>query len=357
MKVGILFGGRSFEHDISVITATQVAAALEGRVEIYPIYAKEGEFYLVKGGIKIKDFAKNRVKARKVTFARRKGKGVIKDRGRNISVDCMMMCCHGGEGEDGRFSALMDVYGFPYTAPDVLPSAITMDKRMTKAICLSHLIPTAEGVEGRKWETLREKGKSLSYPLIVKPARLGSSIGIAVAHDETELADAIAFSSSFDRDLVVEEMIGDAVELNCAAFREGEEIVVSAVENPCSWNEYLTFDEKYEGGKYKSGSNRIVKGAFADRVREMTKRVYEAFELDGIVRVDYLYSEKQDLLYLNEINAQPGSLAYYLFEEIGIEFSDLLLRVIGEAMRRAERKDIISFNSGVLENLSALPQK
>ena len=357
MKVGILFGGRSYEHDISIITAAQVAAALDGRVEIYPIYAKDGDFFYLKGGIKLEQFAKRRIQKRKACFAVKRGKGALCFSGRKIVLDCMLMCCHGGEGEDGRFSALMEVFGFPYTAPNILPSALTMDKRMTKRLCLSQLIPTAEGVVGRIGDDVFEKAKSLGYPLIVKPARLGSSIGISVAHDEKELSTAMECASSFDRDLVIEEMIKDAVELNCAAFREGKEIVVSAVENPRSWNEFLTFGEKYEGGKYKSGSNRIIKGTLSERVRAMTRRVYEAFELDGIVRVDYLYSEREDLLFLNEINAQPGSLAYYLFEEVGIEFSDLLMRVIEEAIRRAEHKDIISFNSGVLDNLSALSQK
>ena len=357
MKIGILFGGRSYEHDISIITAAQVAAALEGRAEIYPIYADNGEFYLIRGGIKIRDFANRRVKKRKLSFCNKNGRGALSVWGRKILPDCVIMCCHGGEGEDGRFSALMETYSIPYTAPSVLPSAVTMDKRMTKTVSLTHLIPTAEGTVGGKGEDVIERAESLGYPLIVKPARLGSSIGISVAHNEEELIRAVALAFSFDRDIVVEKMIENAVELNCAAFREEERIVVGGVENPRPWHEFLTFGEKYEGGKYKSGSNRIVKGNLADRVREMTERVYKAFELDGIVRVDYLYSEAEDVIYLNEINAQPGSLAYYLFEEIGIDFPELLFRVIAESIRRAEVKDIISFNSRVLDNLSVYPQK
>lgn len=357
MKVGILFGGRSYEHDISIITAAQVAAALKGRVEIYPIYADQGDFYLVKGGIEIRDFAKRRVKKRKLTFARKNGRGAISVWGRKTVLDCMIMCCHGGEGEDGRFSSLMEIFSIPYTAPSHLPSAVTMDKRLTKALCLTHLIPTAEGIVGSAREDVIERAESLDYPMIVKPARLGSSIGISVAHNEEELISAVALAFSFDRDVVIERMIEKAMELNCAAFREGDSIVIGGVENPRPWHEFLTFGEKYEGGKYKSGSNRILHGSLADRVREMTERVYKAFELDGIVRIDYLYSEEDDVIYLNEINAQPGSLAYYLFEEVGIEFPDLLSRVMVESIRRAEAKDIISFNSRVLDNLSVYPQK
>ena len=149
----------------------------------------------------------------------------------------------------------------------------------------------------------------------------------------------------------------DAVELNCAAFLEGDKCVVGAVESPRSWHEFLTFEEKYEGGKYKTGGNRIVEGDLANRVRKVTESIYSAFELFGIVRVDYLYSSKEDVLYLNEINSQPGSLAYYLFEEIGISFSDLLARVIVESVHRFKAKDIIKFNSGVLQNLSVSLRK
>ena len=357
MKIGILFGGRSYEHDISVITAAQAAAALKGRAEVYPIYAEAGAFYLLKGDIEIRDFSEKRLKKKKLSFCRVKGVGGIAVGMKKIPLDCMLMCCHGGEGENGCFSALMEVYDIPYTASEPLPSAVTMDKRYSKILCEKEGFLTPRAVFGRRGEDLPERARDLVYPLIVKPARLGSSIGIAVAHDEKELIHAIAVAFSFDENALVEEVIEDAMELNCAAFAEKGEIIVGGVENPRSWHEFLTFEEKYEGGKYKSGGNRIVTGHLADRVREATERLYRAFELFGIVRIDFLYSEKRDELYLNEINSQPGSLAFYLFEEIGVDFRDLLLRVINAAKERFRQKDIISFNSGVLENLSVLSRK
>lgn len=357
MKLGVLFGGRSYEHDISIITAAQVTAALKGLAQVFPIYAKEGEFFLVRGELKVEDFAKRRVKKKKVRFAKAGGRSVIAVDLRKIPLDCVICCCHGGEGEDGRFSALLECFDLPYTASGVLPSAVTMDKRMTKMLCAAYGFPTAKGVTGHRGEDVIEKAKTLTFPLIVKPARLGSSIGIDVAHDELELIKAVGVAFSFDYDVVIEEMVQGAVELNCAAFREGDSVIVSGVENPRSWHEFLTFGEKYEGGKYKSGVSRIVTGAIAARVRETTERVYRAFSLAGVARVDYLYSQKDDVLYLNEINSQPGSLAYYLFEEVGIEFSDLLTRLAKEGIRRNSERDIISFNSRVLDNLSAFCQK
>ena len=357
MKIGILFGGRSYEREISVITAVQAAACLRGQAEIFPIYADDGEFYWVRGELDLRAFATGKIKKKKASFGKRNGKGVLVVGRKKKPLDCVLMCCHGGEGENGTFSALMDLYDLSYTAPSLLPSALTMDKRMTKILCDQNGFSASNAVWGRRGDDLIEKARSLVYPLIVKPARLGSSIGIEIAHDESELIRALALAFSFDTDVLVEEVIEDAVELNCAAFSEGGEVVVGAVESPRSWHEFLTFEEKYEGGKYKSGGNRIVTGALADRVKVETERIYRAFELFGIVRVDYLYSEKEDILYLNEINSQPGSLAYYLFEEVGIAFPELLMRVVKESVHRKEGKDIIQFNSGVLENLSVLTRK
>ena len=357
MKIGIIFGGRSYEHEISVITAVQASAVLKDHHFIYPIYAKEGKFYLLKGDLSIRRFGEKCVKGKECTFVGGEGKGGILVGRKCISLDCMLMCCHGGEGEDGTFSAIMESCDIPYTSSALLSSAVTMDKRYTKLLCEKAGFPTAKGIYGRRGDDLPERAKSLRFPLIVKPARLGSSIGIDVAHDEEELIEAIGIAFSFDRDVVVEELIEDAIELNCAAFSEGEEIVVSGVENPCSWHEFLTFEEKYEGGKYKSGCDRIVRSALADRVREVSVRVYRAFDLFGIARMDYLYSEKEDVLYLNEINSQPGSLSYYLFEEVGIGFRELLERVIDASIRRRKEKDIIIFNRRVLENLSVFKGK
>lgn len=357
MKIGVLFGGRSYEHDISIITAAEAIAALKGSGEVYPIYADKGEFYLVKEEMSLKTFSRKKVKMKRAFFGKIKGKGGIIAGRKKILLDGVLMCCHGGEGENGTFSALLESVDVPYTASGVLPSALTMDKRFSKVICEHFSIPTARAVWGKRGEDLPEKAKAFSYPLIVKPARLGSSIGISVAHDETELIHALAIAFSFDTDVLVEEYLENAIELNCAAFSEGGKIVVGGVENPRSWHEFLTFEEKYEGGKYKSGGNRIVQGALADRVRAETERIYRAFELFGVIRADFLYLEKEDALYLNEINSQPGSLAFYLFEEIGISFPDLLLRLLAAGKERAEKRDIISFDSGVLENLSDFRRK
>lgn len=354
MKYGILFGGRSYEHDISVITAAQAAATIKG--EAVPIYARDGSFYLVKSEMNVNAFAAKEVRLREAHFERKGGKGCLVCGGKKIFLDCMILCCHGGEGEDGRFSALMEVFDIPYTASDPLASAVTMDKRAAKIFFDHFGFPNAKGRFLHVGEDL-EKLSALRFPLIVKPARLGSSIGIAVAKGESALKEALLTAFEFDDDVLVEEVVEGATELNCAAFREGENVVVSAVESPVSWHEFLTFDDKYRGGKYKYGSDVPTDPSLEKRVREMTESVYRALGLFGIARVDYLYDKAQDVLYINEVNSQPGSLAYYLFEKVGIPFSELLERVGRAALARAKKKGIISFNSGVLDNLCALHAK
>ncbi len=352
MNIGLLFGGRSYEHDISVITALEAASALSVEHTVYPIYAKDGEFYWIKGKIKLSDFAEKREKKKKVEwFADGARKGIRKGR-KKIPLDSVVCCCHGGEGEDGHFSALLDVYSIPYTASAPLPSALVMDKRYAK-ILFSHFgFISPKAIFASRGEDAIEKAKELSYPLIVKPSSLGSSIGIAVAHDEKELIESVGVAFEFDETILIEEYVKDAVELNCAAFSEEGKIVTSAVETPKSWHEFLTFQDKYEGGKYKNGSQKFVKGEMEERVRKQTEKIYRAFSLFGIARIDFLYDEQNDRLFVNEINSQPGSLAYYLFEEEGISFPDLIERVIVESIRREKEKGIIKFNSGVLDNLS-----
>ena len=343
MNYGILFGGRSYEHDISVITAVQAAACLRGKV--YPIYAMDGAFYLVQSKPDVPSFARKTAKLKRIRFDSR---GFLCGH-RRVELDGMLMCCHGGEGEDGRFSALMDVYDIPHTASDPLPSAVTMDKRASKVAFDRFGFPNAKGAFLHVGEDPSAAVADLRYPLIVKPARLGSSIGIDVAQNLEELEERLSVAFSFDTDVVIEEMIPNAVELNCAAFLEEDAVILSAVESPRKWHEFLTFEDKYEGGKYKFGADTAVSDDLAARVRAMTERVYRAFELFGIARVDYLYDPAADLLYVNEINAQPGSLAYYLFEKVGISFPSLLDRVLAASRRRT--KGIIQFNSHLLDNL------
>ncbi len=352
MKIGLLFGGRSYEHDISVITAVETEAALSVSHTVYPIYAIDGNFFLIKGKIKIASFAEKRIKKKKVRFFSEKEKSGIKVGVRKIALDCVVCCCHGGEGENGEFSAILDVFGLAYSASDPLSSALSMHKKYSKILFDHYGFQTPKAVFSHRGEDAIEIVKELTYPLIVKPCSLGSSIGIGVAHNEIELIENIGAAYEFDDDILLEEVVESPVELNCAAFEENGKIVLSAVERPKTANEILTFQDKYEGGKYKGNGQNFVSGELRDRVRKKTAEIYKAFGLFGVARIDFLYGEKEDVLFVNEINSQPGSLAYYLFEEEGISFPVLLDRLIAEGIRRKRKKGIIKFDSGVLNHLS-----
>ena len=352
MKIGLLFGGRSYEHDISIITAVETAAALSVSHEVIPIYAADGCFYRIKGKLEIASFANGTVHKKKVSFFSEKGKSGIKSAAKKIPLDCVVCCCHGGEGENGEFSALLDVFDFAYTASDPLSSALSMNKKYSKLLFKHCGFESPAAVFAFRGEDAIERAATLSYPLIVKPCSLGSSLGVGVAHNEIELIEKVAVAFEFDEEILIEEVVQSPVELNCAAFRKGGEIFLSAVERPITLNEILTFRDKYEGGKYKGSGQNFVGGELRERVRAATKQIYKAFGLFGVARVDFLYDEKKDVLFVNEINSQPGSLAYYLFEEERILFPALLDGCIEEAIRRRKEKGIIKFNSGVLDNLS-----
>jgi len=163
MKIGLLFGGRSYEREISIITAAEAAAVLKTFAEIYPIYAENGEFYLLKGDFTIESFDKLRRK--KVFFGKHKGLGAIISGTKSLIPDCIMMCCHGGEGENGAFSALMEICDLPYTAASATPSGVTMDKRLTKIIAERNGFATPKSVWGHRGDDLPEKAKSLEYPM------------------------------------------------------------------------------------------------------------------------------------------------------------------------------------------------
>lgn len=357
MNVGLLFGGRSYEHDISIITAAEAAAALSVSHKVFPIYAKDGNFYLVKGKPEISAFAERKVKMKKIAFFSEKGRAGVRSAARKYLLDCVVCCCHGGEGENGAFSALLDVFDLPYTSSDLLSSALSMNKKFSKIIFDRFGFPTPKAVFARRGEDAIERAKEIPFPLIVKPCNLGSSIGIAVARNEIELIEAVGSAFVFDEEIVIEAFVKDPVELNCAAFRKGNEIVSSAVERPKTAHEILTFQDKYEGGKYKGSDPDFIGGALKERVQKATREVYAAFGLFGVARVDFLFDESADVLFVNEINSQPGSLAYYLFEEEGIPFTTLLDLCIAEGICRKNEKAIIKFDSGVLDNLSVKTMK
>lgn len=362
-KVALIFGGRSLESDISVITAMQALSAIEGTSYIVePIFMYGGDFYL-DGVDDVAAFVS--FNPSKHTKAFLQGGAFYKKTRFGIKCifkpDVALVCCHGGEGENGTLQALLDYNGIAYTSCNMLESAICMDKVISKLLYESYdlnvmpykCVYSCDFDE--KSNTFFENIETLEYPLIIKPARQGSSIGVSVAKNRVELCEALRLSFEFDDKVLVEKLLEDACEVNCAAVKLNGKIVLSQTENPCSNGEFLSFDDKYVGGKMSAGEHKIPAdiGDLNDVVKECTQKIYSALSLDGIVRVDYLCDLKNNVVYINEINSVPGSLAFYLFSKEGIAFSELLIGVIENALKKPKAHfKVQRFKSDVLKNYS-----
>lgn len=359
MKIAVLFGGRSPESDISVITAMQALAALsESEHEVRPFYMCDGVFYTGKLD-SVAAFTPFRAEEHTavalyggVFCSLRRGK--LK---REWKPDVALICCHGGEGENGVLQGLLDFNGVPYCSSGVAGSAIGMDKVLSKRIfdnMLLNVVPYAvlsrtEYADGKCEGALR--AAKLDYPLIVKPVSQGSSIGISAAENPEELARALETAFEFGDKAIVEEKLVDFTEVNCAAFMREGKVVVSETEQPVSAGDILTFEDKYMRGE-KGGGN-IMPADIGDLnrvVRANTEKIYRELELFGVVRVDFLVDKARGKVYVNEINTVPGSLAFYLFEPLGIDFTQLLEALAAEGAARGRRiADKTVFRSPVLE--------
>ena len=341
-KIVLLFGGRSVERDISVITAVQTFKALDDRkYDVTPVFIYEGDFYT--GNLKtLKDFAPfvPTVHTKLALF-----NGIFCQVKRNklvqlLKPDVVVNCCHGGEGENGTIAGVLEFNGLPHTSPALFSSALCMDKSESKVVFESMFLNTARGktISRRGFEMDMEGviaglESGLEYPMIAKPAHLGSSIGIGVANNREELEYAIKIAFEFDDKILVEHKLGNIVEVNCAAFKGADSVVVSETEMPLSKSDFLTFNEKYSTGKMSGGGHTIPApiGNLNEQIKKITETLYVRLELNGVVRFDYLVDTEREKIYINEINTVPGSLAYYLFESVGISFLDMLDKIIEQA--------------------------
>ncbi len=352
-NVAVFFGGSSNEREISVITGLLAVNLLRGsKYRVIPVYLRP-EGGMTTGEYRnVSDFAKGgRGKETPVRLGEKcllSGK-----RGKVFApIDCALNCCHGGIGEDGTLSALFTYYKIVSASPEAPMSAIGMDKTLSKLMARGLGIPTVRSftVTEKKWEareSVLKEAEAFGYPLIVKPAKLGSSIGIKVARDEGEFIAAMELAFRLDSVALVEEYLAGRRDINCAACRVGGETALSPLEEVFSGEEFLTFSEKYE--THAGRHSRIpadLPAELADRIASYTRTVYEALGGRGVIRIDFLV--KGEEAFFNELNTVPGSLACYLFGRSLTENRYFLISLIEEAMRNPPReKETLS--SGILE--------
>ena len=365
-KIALIFGGRSLESDISIITAMQTLSNIDKSLfNVEPVYMYEGDFYVKKLDSLDAFSAFNPIEHSKAIlykgeFYTVKRNGLVK----YFKPDAAFICCHGGEGESGILQAILEYNGIAYTSPSVIASACGMDKALSKQLfegmllnTLPHEVVTREEFEEDAERTLQRLESFLTYPLIVKPSTLGSSIGITVAENHEQLDFALQVACRFDTKIIVEHKLTDFVEVNCAAFRDGDRIVLSDTEQPLTLNDFLTFDDKYMTNGKMSGGGHVIPADIGNLeliVKANTERIYRELDLNGVVRKDYLVDKVRNKVYINEINTVPGSMAFYLFEGQGIDFKALITRLIENAVNyQAVHRTPSKFKTEVLSKFKS----
>ncbi|MFN3821430.1 MAG: D-alanine--D-alanine ligase family protein [bacterium] len=374
--VGVIFGGRSVEHEISIITGHQVLEALDrSRWEPVPIYLSAENLWFVGDGRLSLDFFRQDPlpldKLYRVDPIPDPGSCSLKLRyrrgglwgSREKVLQIILPAVHGTYGEDGSLQGLLEMANVPYVGSSVAGSALGMDKLLTKRILSSLRIPILPWGEVDRWTWERDWEKVISdwernwgYPLMVKPAALGSSIGVSRVESQESLKRAVDLCLRWGEWALVEPWLEQAREVNCAVL-DGDPPIASLVEEPIRESVLLTFEEKYLRGKKGKSADSPLSGGMASlarhipaeldpemtqRIQELAKEAFLGMRLGGVVRVDFLLSVQGEL-YLNEVNTIPGSFAYYLWEPMGKSFRELLDYLLERAREVHRRKNRISY--------------
>jgi len=365
-NVLVFFGGRSAEHDISVITGIQVMDnADRQKYNVVPVYiTRDGEWYTgekLKDTAYFKNFKKDDRGVARVFMNADSTDQNLYEWGKKPSVyvkaDVVIPAMHGLHGEDGTLQGLFELKDIPYASPGVTGSSVGMDKIVMKAAFRGCGFPVLDCVYFERREYFADKEKLLSeiegkfpYPVFVKPANLGSSIGISKAKDRPGLVVALDIAVNYDRRVLVEPAIVDLKEVNCSVLGFGSDARASVIEEPVTWKEFLTFDEKYLRGGISKGMKSLSRKIPADipegmqeEVKSLSLAIFKALDLKGVARIDFMIDLSHDKLYVNEVNTIPGSMAYYLWEPKGVSFGKLIDTLISDAENALKEKRASSF--------------
>jgi D-alanine-D-alanine ligase len=381
-RVAVLIGGRSVEHEVSIISGLQALGALDTtKYEAFPVYiSKENRFYVGEHLREVKSFRNMTdclARATRVLPVPADGcvelvRHPAKKFGNNVmaTFDVAIPVVHGTNVEDGTLMGLLEMLGVPYASCDVTSSALGMDKFAMKAVLRQAGIPVLDAVEytGRDYaldgeRVLDEIEAKIGYPVIVKPVNLGSSVGISKAKDRQSLVDAMDLAVSFSARVLVERAVPNLREINCSVLGDTETARASACEEPLNAEDILTFGDKYlSGGSKKTG----VSGGMTDlkrrcpaelpdgmteRVQELAVATFKAIGCMGVSRIDFLNDKETGELWVNEINTIPGSLSLYLWQEVGVSFGELMDELVSLAFKRQRQRETLTFSyeSNILE--------
>jgi len=372
-NIAVFFGGRSTEHEISVISANQAINAIDKqKYDVTPVYiTKEGHWYTGAPLLELKNYRDipsllrqcDEVYVRPIygdyNLYYTTPKGFMRKKEVCCHIDVIIPVLHGANGEDGTFEGILDSIGIPYAGCDTLASANGMDKITMKMILRENNIPVVDYVwfTDRQWfshqaELIERVESTLNYPVIIKPANLGSSIGIGCAHTPEELVQRVEDASRYASRIIVEHMVEQLQEINCSVLGDCDEFSTSVLEEPIKTAEILSYTDKYLGGsKGTKGMQASAKKIPADLPEEMTTEIrrlagetFRVLSCHGVSRVDMIVDRATSKIYVNEINTIPGSLSFYLWEATGLTFDKLMDNLVALAVKRNTRRSQKTFS-------------
>lgn len=373
VKVGVFFGGVSVEHEVSVISALQAIQNIdEAKYEVVPIYiTKDRKWYTGEALLDIDNYKNLKELLAKSTQVNLtvddNGKAILQKYQigmfgkKNIAeFDVAFPVIHGTFGEDGTLQGLFELYNIPYVGCDVGSSAVGMDKVMMKQILHASDVQITDycWFYSNEWyekgEELQARIEDIGYPVIVKPANLGSSVGISKAKNVQELQEAIDLAISFANKIVVEKVVSNLKEINCSVVGDYEHAEASVCEEVLGSDEILSYKDKYEGNASKNGgskgmqsTNRKIPAEISEdmmkEIQNLAVRTFQTLGCGGVSRIDFLIDQEENKVYVNEINTIPGSLSFYLWEPVGKSFKQLTTELIQLGLKRHRERNKLTY--------------
>ncbi len=389
INVAVIFGGRSLEHEISVISAIQAMEALDPlKYEVYAVYISQDGSWFLGDALRKREFYKNLPsnfkQVQRVQFVPepkdgglfKVKNGILGRSSEKVEIDVFVPIFHGQYGEDGCIQGLFEMSDVAYSGARVLSSALAMDKYATKKYLEGFGIPALPSAIVRKSSFRRSADDAIKlveetegltrYPLFVKPVHLGSSVGVSRADSRAELMAGLMKVFKYDSSAIVEPCVSKLMEVNVSVIEGEGEPIASVVEIPVTDGDYLSYEDKYmRGGKGKAGSKTSSSsGGMADLTRIIDPQdlspeyknsvlayalqAYQALTCSGVVRFDFTIDLESEKLFFNELNPMPGSLSFYLWDKSTPQllFSDILDRIIEGALSRHSEKSELEANYG-----------
>ena len=377
-----MFGGNSTEHEISIISAVQAMLSLDReKYDVLPLYiTKDSRFFTGEALLSIENYKNIPALLKKCTEVTIVKEGDVagvyrfpqKLFGKNKLgyIDVAFPIVHGTNVEDGVLAGYIEMLGLPYVGCDVASSALGMDKFAMKSVFKDAGIPvlpakmyTTEDYTDTDTLIGKIEGE-FTYPVIVKPVNLGSSIGISVASDRDALVKSLDTAFSFAEVVLVERAITNLREINCAVLGDRTAAEASECEEPISGDEILSFTDKYISGAKDGGAKGMasvkrkipapLSESEREEIRALAVKAFKTLGASGVARIDFMIDRDENKLYLNEINTIPGSLSFYLWEPLGVPYAELLDRMVALALKRKRDRARLtySFESNVLSGIS-----